>query len=86
MTKDSNYLDDLECYEITDKIHSHYRNIQDSDDEEAQRIAGKAFGYLMQFKWDDITLSMEELSNSIHDTAKEIHTTVTNQLGVFKKW
>lgn len=66
------YCDDLECNKITDRIHSYYKSIQDSDEEEIKTIISKTMGYLMKVTWDDTALSMEELSNKIKDTSHNI--------------
>ena len=76
MTKKNNesniYCDDLECYKITDKIHSHYINIQAADEEEVRKITSKVVGYFMKIGWEDTTLTLNHVSTAIKDTAHNL--------------
>jgi len=77
MTNDKHYTDDLECNNITDKIHSYYQNIQADDEEEVKRITSNAVGYLIRVGWDDMTLTVNEFNNKLKDTTNVIASKLT---------
>lgn len=69
----SNYFpDDCEIQTIEDNIISYYNKLQDHDDEEIRKITSKAISHMMKVSFDDMNLSINELSYSMQNISANI--------------